>query len=84
MLKTRQAEFLLRNGKEPQVYDAYEGKKFLINSPDSVNVGGKISLAVFVEQGEDPPNMDRTAVPIIVNPVDCVEKDFLHGNIKET
>lgn len=66
-----------------KVYDAYEGKKFLINSPDSVNVGGKISLAVFVEQGEDPPNMDRTAVPIIVNPVDCVEKDFLHGNIKE-
>ena len=66
-----------------KVYDAYEGRKFLINSPDPVNVGGKISLAVFVERGEDPPNIDKTAVPIIVNPVDCVEKDFLYDNIKE-
>ncbi len=46
-------------------------------------MGGKISLAVFVERGEDPPNIDKTAVPIIVNPVDCVEKDFLYDNIKE-
>jgi len=66
-----------------KVYDTYEGRKFLIHSPDPVNVGGKISLAVFVEDGEDPPNMDKTAVPIIVNPVDCVEKDFLYDNIKE-
>ena len=66
-----------------KVYDVYEGRKFLINSPDPVNVGGKISLAVFVEEGEDPPNINKTAVPIIVNPVDCVEKDFLFDNIKD-
>lgn len=66
-----------------KVYDAYQGRKFLINSPDPVNVGGKISLAVFIEEGADPPNIDRTAVPIIVNPVDCVEKEFLYDNIKD-
>jgi len=67
-----------------KVYDAHEGRKFLIHSPDPVNVGGKISLAVFVGQGEkEPPNMDRTAVPIIVNPVDCVEKEYLFDNIKD-
>ena len=66
-----------------KVYDAYEGRKFLIKSPDLVNVGGKISLAVIIEKGEDPPNINRTAVPIIVNPVDCVEKSYLHDNIKE-
>ena len=66
-----------------KVYDSYEGRKFLIKSPDPVNVGGKISLAVMVEKGEDPPNINKTAVPIIVNPVDCVEKGFLHDNIKE-
>lgn len=66
-----------------KVYDAHEGRKFLIDSPDPVNVGGKISLAVFVEEGEDPPNINKTAVPIIVNPVDCVEKDFLFDNIRD-
>ena len=34
-------------------------------------------------EGEEPPNKNRIAVPIIVNPIDCVEKEEIYTNIDE-
>jgi hypothetical protein len=64
-----------------KVIDSYEGRKFVLPSPDLVNVGGITKLAVVVNEGEDPPLMNKSAVPIVVNPVDCVEKQFIFDNI---
>ena len=66
------------------VFDSLAGdNKWVMPSQDMVLGGGVTHLAVLVNEGEPPPNKDRIAVPIVVNPIDCVEKTEIFTNIED-
>ena len=81
-----------RDGQAPKeehsgtnaVFDSLEEEsKWVLPSQDMVLGGGVTHLAILVNEGEEPPNKDRIAVPIVVNPIDCVEKTEIYTNIED-
>ena len=62
----------------------YEGRKFVLPSSDRIVEGGVTHLAVILNDETLPeiPN-DISAVPIVVQPKDCMPKEDIMGNVKE-
>ena len=62
----------------------YEGRKFVLPSSDRIVEGGITHLAVILNDETLPeiPN-DISAVPIVVQPRDCMPKEDIMGNVKE-
>tara|TARA_R100000306_G_scaffold62194_2_gene67535 strand:- start:18 stop:2228 length:2211 start_codon:yes stop_codon:yes gene_type:complete len=66
-----------------KVFDTLKGDKWVLPSQDMVLGGGITHLAILVREGGEPPNKNRIAVPIVVNPIDCVDKEEIYTNIDE-
>ena len=62
----------------------YEGRKFVLPSSDRIVEGGITHLAVILNDETLPeiPN-DISAVPIVVQPRDCMPQEDIMGNVKE-
>jgi predicted O-methyltransferase YrrM len=71
-----------------KIYESFKGnkkvRKHVLPSGDKVKDGGFTHLMVIIHDKKLPPIPEQLQrVPIIVNPRDCVPKDYIRNNIKD-
>ena len=71
-----------------KVWDSLKGnkdiRKFILPSGDKVNGGGFTNLMLILNDSSLPTiPADLQRVPIVVNPRDCVPKDYIRNNIRD-